>query len=325
MSQIFDALLRSEAERDGADPVSQAEATELLQRVERHAASKWASAILTNQHDAAIDLEDGASFGAPTAAPAAAALDTSGVAYSGQLDERQDPLSQFKSIYVSLPANSRLVSLSEQENSAAEAFRLLGVRLRDLRRAQPLKKILITSSIPREGKSTVAANLACALAHKTGEKTLLLEGDVRRPSQMQMFNVGSIPGLCEWLQNDPNLPPNVYRLEGAGIWVLPAGKAPAAPLELLQSKRLPVLINQLGAWFDWIIIDSPPVLPLADTSIWTRMVDGILLVARQGTTEKEPLERTLQALEKGKLLGALLNCSKASAYSRYYYRPTTAA
>jgi protein-tyrosine kinase len=82
-------------------------------------------------------------------------------------------------------------------------------------------------------------------------------------------------------------------------------------------------MDQLGKLFDWVIVDSPPVLPLADTSIWSQMVDGILLVTRHGTTEKHQLERGLKALEAGKVIGALLNGSQASTYSSYYY--TTSA
>jgi Mrp family chromosome partitioning ATPase len=78
-------------------------------------------------------------------------------------------------------------------------------------------------------------------------------------------------------------------------------------------------MDQLTDWFDWIIIDSPPVLPLADTSVWTRLADGILLVTRQGTTEKQQLQRGLEALEPKKLIGALLNCSRNTAHSDYYY------
>ena len=85
------------------------------------------------------------------------------------------------------------------------------------------------------------------------------------------------------------------------------------------------MMAQLAAWFDWIIIDSPPVLPMADTSIWMRLADGVLLVTRQGTTEKQQLQKGLAALDSTKLLGALLNGSMASAYSGYYYRSSLAS
>jgi len=88
---------------------------------------------------------------------------------------------------------------------------------------------------------------------------------------------------------------------------------------VLQSVKLNALMAQLADWFDCIVIDSPPVLPLADTSVWMRLADGIILVARQGITEKKQLQRGLEAIEPQKLVGSLLNCSKNQANSHYYY------
>ncbi len=134
-----------------------------------------------------------------------------------------------------------------------------------------------------------------------------------------MFGIGSAPGISEYIREEGSQLNDVYRLEDAGVWILPAGESPSNPLELLQSQRLQVLMEQLTAYFDWIIIDSPPVLPLADTSIWMRMADGVLLVTRQGTTQKRQLQKGLEAIYPQKLLGALLNGAMASAYSGYYY------
>jgi len=111
---------------------------------------------------------------------------------------------------------------------------------------------------------------------------------------------------------------NIYRLEGPGCWFLPSGSSPRNPLELMQSGRLNALMDQLAASFDWIVIDSPPVLPLGDTSLWMRQADGVLLVTRQGATEKQKLQRGLEAIEKSKLIGALLNSSREAASSDYY-------
>ena len=194
------------------------------------------------------------------------------------------------------------------------------MRLRQLQQTRPLKKVLITSTIPQEGKSMVAANLACTLARRTHQKTLLVDGDLRRPSVARLFGLGKTPGLSEWLQGERTPMTSIYHLEDAGLWVLPAGHSPRNPLEAMQSGRLGALMDQLTSWFDWVIIDSPPVLPLADTSVWMRMADGVLLVARQGTSEREHLKRGIEALEPTKLLGAIVNCSAKSAQSDYYYQ-----
>ena len=99
---------------------------------------------------------------------------------------------------------------------------------------------------------------------------------------------------------------------------MPAGTSPQNPLEVLQSAKLNALMAQLAEWFDTVVIDSPPVLPLADTSVWMRLADGIILVARQGITEKKQLQKGLEAIDPQKLIGALLNCSQNQANSHYY-------
>jgi capsular exopolysaccharide synthesis family protein len=283
MSHIFDALRRSEAERSGTEASTFSIATELLQAAEQ----KMQSVAVEPRETPALD-------------------------YLGGLE-------QCRKVSVNFPTENRLASLSRTESLAAEKFRFLAVRLRQLRQSRQLQKVLITSTIPQEGKSTVAANLACTLARRKQQKTLLLEGDLRRPTIAAQFGLAHLPGLSEWFQGltESN---NIYHLESIGLWLLPAGRAPQNPLELMQSGKLPPLMSALGASFDWIVIDSPPVLPLADTSIWARQADGILLVTRKGITEKKQLQRGLEALEQSKLLGALINDSSDAAHSDYYQR-----
>jgi capsular exopolysaccharide synthesis family protein len=319
MSHIFDALQRSEGEDSGIDSPGPQEATDLLRRAERKAASRWETTALAEPCGATEDPEPVTSLGPAEVQPDAAVADDgpSGKPLQDRADA--DAFGQFQALQVSVGAQDRLVCFTDAESLAAEAFRLLGVRLRNLRQKRPLKRVLVTSTIPQEGKSMIAANLACTLTASTKQKVLLLDGDLRRPSLSQKFAIGSISGLSEWLQDEHSQIPAIYRLEGPGLWLLPAGRASSNALELLQSSRLPALMDQLSVWFDWIIIDSPPVLPLADASVWMRYTDGILLVARQGTTEKRQLQKGLEAIEQKKLIGALLNCSKNAAHSGYYY------
>lgn len=326
MSHIFDALQRSEAERTGIDLQALSVATELLQVVEREAAAER----VTGVRPGAVHATEIAEGEVPVplhALPDLATAPEYPMAAEPLNDNCSDEFSQFQSLRVLVPPQSRLVCVTDKESLAAETFRFLAVRLRQLQQSRPLKKVLITSAIPREGKTMVAANLACTLARRARQRTLLVEGDLRRPSLSQMFGLSKISGICEWLQGESDLRTSIYHLEGPGLWILPAGSTPSNPLELMQSGRLSQLMDQLTAWFDWIIIDSPPVLPLADTSVWTRLVDGILLVTRQGTTEKHQLQRGLEAIESKKLIGALLNCSTHTAQSDYYYHypPSTAS
>jgi capsular exopolysaccharide synthesis family protein len=230
----------------------------------------------------------------------------------------------FPSLEVSVLPSSRMVFLNEPDSLAAEKFRFLGVRLRQLQQSRPLKKVLVTSTIPEEGKSTVSANLAGVLARRK-QSVLLVEGDLRRPTLASQFGLGRLAGLGEWLQSGRQTVSNVYRLEGPDFWFMPAGNPPENPLELLQSGRLSYLMGQLANLFDWIIVDSPPLLPLADTTVWSRVTDGTLLVAREGKSEKKQLQRGLEALKKSDLLGVVLNGCAHPDHKSYYqrYSPTT--
>src|SRR5580704_4164691 len=115
-------------------------------------------------------------------------------------DRATDDLAQFQSMAISASPSSRLVCLTDQASLAAEKFRFLGVRLRQLSQTRSLKKVLITSTIPEEGKTTVSANLAISLAQRRPQKVLLLEGDLRRPALSSRFGLRQLPGLSEWLQ-----------------------------------------------------------------------------------------------------------------------------
>lgn len=319
MSQIFDALQRAAGdERKEHDPQAPLNATEVLARAERLATSEWEKADSAVEFYHPEPANDASNMHLRTAV---AHIAGAGVAAPPTLTAKQGTalLDSLDQVETQLPAGSRLATLTDPESPTAEAFRLLGVRLRDLRRERTLKKVLVTSTIPQEGKSTVAANLACTLAQAGKERILLLEGDVRKPVQARIFGFPEHPGLCEWLQGDRALTKCMFRLKNQGLWIMPAGSSSVNRLNLLQLNTVTALVNQLEGMFDMIIIDSPPVLPMADTSVWTRLADGILLVARAGKTEKRQLVRGLEALEKEKLIGALLNCSKSNANHYYYY------
>jgi capsular exopolysaccharide synthesis family protein len=322
MSHIFDALQKSVGEDSEIELPSALLATQLLEATERKTAAARASTAVLDEPSLPVDI--------PALAEMRLSLDA---ALSRKVESEPttltespvtqygtDQFNQFQNLKVLVPPQSRVVCVTDKDSLAAEKFRFLGVRLRQLQQTRPLKKVLITSTIPQEGKSMVAANLACTLARRTHQKTLLVDGDLRRPSIARLFGFGKTPGLSEWLQGERTPMTSIYRLEEAGLWVLPAGNSPRNPLEAMQSGRLAGLMEQLTSWFDWVIIDSPPVLPLADTSVWMRMADGVLLVARQGTSEREHLKRGIEALEPAKLLGAIVNCSAKSAQSDYYYQ-----
>jgi len=321
MSYIFDALQKSEAERSGVDREALAAATEVLQVAERQAAEEREAALKKATGRVSEAVGNGQAKQQPLGETASVTdFETEAAAEEPiETDAQIEQFGQFQSLRVMVSPQSHLVSVTDKDSLAAEKFRFLAVRLRQMRQVRNLKKVLITSSVPQEGKSTVAANVACALGRRVRQRTLLIDGDLRRPSLSNLFSLGKIPGLCEWLQGDSGPAQSIFHLEDVGIWILPAGSTPRNPLELMQSGKLSVLLAQLSAWFDWIIIDSPPVLPLADTSVWARLADGVVLVTRQGTSEKRQLQRGLEVIERTKLIGALLNSSSNAAHNHYYY------
>jgi len=196
--------------------------------------------------------------------------------------------------------------------------------MRYTQHSRGLKKLLVTSAQAEEGKSTVAANLAFTFSRTKLQNVLLLEGDLRRPVLAQRFGLERLSGLSEWLQAETPLAAAVYHLEGTGLWFLPAGVPPENPLELMQSGQLSALIDQWTALFDWIVIDSPPLIPLADTSLWGRLADGILLVTQEGRTEKRQLQKGLEMLDPASLVGVVLNSSSSTDDSDYYQYYTAA-
>lgn len=306
MSRIFDALQRSGTEQSGVEyPDMFSVATEVFEATRDHA-----------------PVENANSEYAPVL-PEPAILATLADRQPQIPPPGQAPttIPDFPTITVNLPASSRLVFFTEPDSLASEKFRFLGVRLRQMRHSRTLKKVLVTSTIPEEGKSLVSANVAGVLARKR-ERVLLVEGDLRRPVMAEQFGLGTLAGLGEWLQGGQDTVSNIYHLGGLDFWLMPAGAPPENPLELMQSGRLSQLMAQLSSLFDWIIVDSPPLLPLADTTVWARLTDGTLLVAREGKTEKKPLQRGLETLKKSDLLGVVLNgCTAPDHHSYYYYSP----
>jgi capsular exopolysaccharide synthesis family protein len=327
MSHIFDALQKSVAEQAESEAPSSLLATELLETAERKAAAARARIAVADEPGMPMEIAEIAErlkFPLGSPASAAAVMQAAGSPEPAREAPIIDQFSQFQTLRVLVPPQSRLVCVTERDSLAAEKFRYLGVRLRQMQQTRLLKKLLITSTIPQEGKSMVAANLACALAQKTQQKTVLIEGDLRRPSVAKLFGLGKIPGISEWLAGEGSARSSIYHLDEPGLWVLPAGNVPRNPLELMQSGRLSALMEQLSSWFDWVVIDSPPVLPLADTSIWMRNADGILLVARQAVTERDHLKRGIEAIDNKKLLGVVLN-SSTDTKNNYYYSHYAAA
>ena len=238
--------------------------------------------------------------------------------HPGDLDANSlDRLPAFR--VESLPER-RLVTLAEEHSVAAERIRMLGVRLCRLQQQHPIKTVLITSSIKDEGKSVLSANLAISLA-KAKQRVLLLDGDCHQGSLARLLGASRSPGLTGWWRSGDSVFNYIRRVSGVPLWFLAAGEASPQAAEMLQSSRLSEMLSQTASWFDWVIVDSPPFAPLADSAIWVNQTDATLLLVRLGRTPKKLLGKILDSIESRKLLGVVLNeCNDPhrSYYARYY-------
>jgi len=217
-----------------------------------------------------------------------------------------------------LPA-SRLVALTAPDSLGAEKFRVLVTRLDHLRKQRPLKSLQVISSVIAEGKTLVAGNLAVTLARYLGCKTLLIGGDLRRPMLGSLFGLHELRGLSEWWSGqEEDIASFLYGLDDMPLWFLPAGKVSEQPSEILQSSRLAKAFAQLSAWFDWIVVDSTPMSPMVDANLWSRLVDGTLLVVREGVTPVKALKKGLQALDNLELVGVAVNEGSDFDQGQYY-------
>jgi len=218
---------------------------------------------------------------------------------------------------------SRLVAWLEPNSLAAENFRALSARLRHTQRRKSLKTIQVTSAVRGDGKSTISANLAITLAAH-GERTLLLDGDLHQSSLASTLQVEGEHGFADWCERSEPVANLLSKADGLPLWFLPAGICVDQPLTILQSPRTSELLKLLTSWFSWIIIDSPPLVPLIDARVWATMSDTVLLVARQGITPKKALTKSLEGFDKSKLFALVMN-DAIPQEERYYrdYRKAT--
>ena len=219
---------------------------------------------------------------------------------------------------VEVSTASRLVALTEPRSLGAEKFRSLATRLTNLRRERELKSVQVTSSIVGEGKSLVSANLALTFAIESSSKVLLVEGDMHRPSLPTRLGLSQLTGISQWWGTDQQpITQFLYRLNNWPLWFLPAGGASEQPSQILQSGRFAEAFLKLSGAFDWVIVDSTPMLPTVDSNLWSRLVDGTLLVVREGVAFVNALKKGLQSLDNPKLVGIVLN--EASEFNRANY------
>lgn len=217
---------------------------------------------------------------------------------------------------------SRLVTLSEPRSLITEAYRVLRTNIQFAGLDKPISKILITSAGPTEGKSVTAANLSIVMA-QAGFKTVLIDGDLRKPSQHRLFEVANDFGLTNCLLSHANPDGFLRQTRVEGLKLLTTGALPPNPAEILGSASMQALLDKLGSDYQVIVIDSPPILPVADAAILTRHTDGVLLVIDANRTRPDAPRRAINVITNagGRIIGVVLNRvnPRGGGYA-YYYR-----
>lgn len=220
-----------------------------------------------------------------------------------------------------LDPNVNVFSNSDVSASGAEQFRTLRSRLYQLRNDQHVRSLLITSTGPGEGKTFVASNLAQAIVRQPDRRVLLIDADLRRARLHVPFGAPSSPGLAEYLRGEADEAAVMQCGGEDNLFLIPGGDEVANPSELLSNGRLSTLLNRIGPLFDWILLDSPPCLPVADASILANSCDAVLFVVRAGTTPSEVAQRAIQELQGRHVAGVVLNAiEETDGYGAYYYQ-----
>jgi capsular exopolysaccharide synthesis family protein len=219
---------------------------------------------------------------------------------------------------VAVELDSRLAAAHAPQSLAAEQYRSLRTRVKSAENGRALRTIIVTSPNKGDGKSLTAANLALTMAQEFQQRVLLVDADLRRPSIHKLFGIAETPGLSDVLMGGGSIDEALVAVPDHRLTILPSGVIPTHPAELLGSAAMRRVLDTLRTRFDRILIDMPPVAPLADVAIASSMADGILMIVRAGVTPKPAIERALSGLDMSKVLGLVLNDAGASGAAYGY-------
>lgn len=201
----------------------------------------------------------------------------------------------------------------------SEEFRSLRSRLYQSRDTAPLRKVLITSPLPQEGKTYVAANLAHVIVRQRERRALLIDGDLRWSRLHSVLGTNPSPGLTEYLRGEVDELAVVQRGALENLFFIPGGKSVSNAAELIANGRLKILLDRLSPLFDWVILDSPPAVAMSDASLLAEMCDGVLMVIASGKTPFDVAQKAREQLKKFRLLGVVLNRVEPQFTGSHYY------
>lgn len=275
---------------------------------------------MSRVHDALRRAEQAGLLSPPVARP-----HTNGSAGTALLETAPGPnlsglLEQIEEVPYRAATDSLLIDATRPHEAPMEEFRTLRTRLNHMKSLQPIYSIVVTSPSPAEGKSLSAANLALAESHLAGNNVLLGDFDFRRPLMHTLFGLERSPGITDYLLGKAPLHKCIRKLAGTSLYVMPAGEAVINPLELLNLREVKLLMDRLPSLFNWVILDSPPLLFAADANLLSTLCHGTLLVVRIGHTTIDSVTRAMQSLCNNNVLGIVVNgARRGELYSKYTY------
>ncbi len=220
------------------------------------------------------------------------------------------------------PESNTILFFSAQNHTyGTEEFRTLRSRLYQIRGHQPLHTVLITSALPGEGKSFTVANLALTIVRQPERRVLLIDADLRLPALHSSLGAPLTPGLSDYLRGEADEFSIIQKGPRHNLFFIPGGKPVSNPAELIGNGRLKNLLQRLTPVFDWILLDSPPVVPISDACLLGELCDGVLMVVRAAATPFDIAQKACQEFHGKPLLGVVLNrVEPGASYSSYYYK-----
>jgi capsular exopolysaccharide synthesis family protein len=217
----------------------------------------------------------------------------------------------------------KIVSSRDTSPLSVEQYRRLAATLHGLQVSSGLRTVMVSSALPRDGKTLTTTNLALTLSESYGRRVLLIDADLRRPSIHEVFGLDNKTGLAEGLGTDASGSLPVTEVSPT-LTVLTAGTPDRRPMAGLTSERMAAILKEAASRFDWVLLDTPPIGLISDAQLLAALVDGVVLVVGAGSTDHAAVAKTVQTLGRERIIGVVLNrveeeqLSQGSHYENYY-------
>lgn len=239
----------------------------------------------------------------------------------GEQGESQEPIASEPSPHGAFDAS--LVALTDPNSVPAEQFKKIRTILSQLRVAKKCRTIMVTSSVPQEGKTMTSCNLGVTVTQGLDDHAVLIDCDLRRPMVHQQFGFNGRPGLADYLTGRNELSQIIHEVPGLRLKIIPAGRSRENSAELLSSDRMADFLEEIKVKYKdhYILLDTTPILLTSEAAVLARLVEGIILVILAGKTSSDAVKRAIKEIDQAKIIGAVLNNVESSGgyYSKYHY------